>query len=91
MSSHPHSPDSPNNLDNVMRKDGQVAATSAMQPMIANAPIHGYTIPGWHCLDCGAKGVEADHLCDARASRLEALHGRPITAQEHASWQSPGR
>ena len=70
MSTHKHAPDSPNNLDNVRRKDGQVAATSAMTPMVSSAPIHGYRMAGWECFDCGGKGVDASHLCDVSRSRL---------------------
>jgi hypothetical protein len=73
--------------DKVQRQDGQVSATAAMIPMVHSAPVHGYRTPGWHCPDCRSVGVDDLHLCDARAARLEKLHGRPITAQEHASWQ----
>lgn len=91
MATHPHNGASPNELDHVMRNDGQVAATSAMQPMVASSPVSGYRIPGWLCQDCGARSVAADHLCDERAARLADLYGRPITAEEHASWQAARR
>lgn len=89
MATHPHSAGNKAGSigDKVERPDGQVAATAAMIPMVASAPIHGYAVPGWSCPDCSGHGVGADHLCAERAARLERIHGRPITAEEHASWQ----